>query len=127
MYDHSLVRRILMIFIFIFIIFNLFYSYALSCHNMVPVKFSAHHQTGHESRVRSFPHVEGNYALHVFIPGFVILHIPIYSMVLDSLVSRFVGTSYVMPLFCYISCIFILGCMFSKRNIHGTMAPNLSR
>lgn len=26
-------------------------------------------QTGQASRVRSFPHVEGNYALHVYIPG----------------------------------------------------------
>ncbi|XP_058104102.1 uncharacterized protein LOC131248070 [Magnolia sinica] len=28
----------------------------------------AYCQTSQESRVRSFPHVEGNYALHVFIP-----------------------------------------------------------
>lgn len=26
-------------------------------------------QTGQTSRVRSFPHVEGNYALHVYIPS----------------------------------------------------------
>lgn len=26
-------------------------------------------QTGQASRVRSFPHVDGNYALHVYIPG----------------------------------------------------------
>lgn len=26
-------------------------------------------QSGQPSRVRSFPHVEGNYALHVYIPG----------------------------------------------------------
>ncbi|TYG85180.1 hypothetical protein ES288_A13G032500v1 [Gossypium darwinii] len=28
-------------------------------------------QTGQPSRVRSFPHVEGNYALHVYIPVFI--------------------------------------------------------
>lgn len=28
-----------------------------------------HLQTGQPSRVRSFPHVQGNYALHVYIPG----------------------------------------------------------
>lgn len=26
-------------------------------------------QTGQASRVRSFPHIDGNYALHVYIPG----------------------------------------------------------
>ncbi|KAK8583746.1 hypothetical protein V6N13_109144 [Hibiscus sabdariffa] len=28
-------------------------------------------QTGQSNRVRSFPHVEGNYALHVYIPVFI--------------------------------------------------------
>lgn len=28
-------------------------------------------QTGQPSRLRNFPHVEGNYALHVFIPGYI--------------------------------------------------------
>ncbi|XXG78012.1 hypothetical protein AAC387_Pa08g2044 [Persea americana] len=33
-----------------------------------PQSLANYHQTGHGSRVRTFPHVEGNYALHVFIP-----------------------------------------------------------
>ncbi|TYG79734.1 hypothetical protein ES288_D02G160900v1, partial [Gossypium darwinii] len=28
-------------------------------------------QTGQPSRVRSFPHIEGNYALHIYIPVFI--------------------------------------------------------
>ncbi|KAK8586568.1 hypothetical protein V6N13_010157 [Hibiscus sabdariffa] len=37
-------------------------------------------QAGQSSRVRSFPHVEGNYALHVYIP--VLFLFVLYSTVL---------------------------------------------
>lgn len=39
--------------------------------NSLPGTFD-YSETGQPSRVRSFPHVEGNYALHVFIP----VHVP---------------------------------------------------
>lgn len=31
-------------------------------------------QIGQAARVRTFPHVEGNYALHVYIPGNSLFH-----------------------------------------------------
>lgn len=45
--------------------------YAHQLFAVLPTKGSIDHHlpTGQPSRVRNFPHVEGNYALHVYIPG----------------------------------------------------------
>ncbi|XP_042484205.1 U6 snRNA phosphodiesterase-like isoform X2 [Macadamia integrifolia] len=40
-------------------------------HRLPPPNSLDYLQAGHVNRVRSFPHVEGNYALHVFIPVYI--------------------------------------------------------
>ncbi|KAI3991557.1 hypothetical protein MKX01_040567 [Papaver californicum] len=39
-------------------------------------------EIGQGNRVRNFPHIEGNYALHVFIPGFSLLYLPLKFVIL---------------------------------------------
>lgn len=46
--------------LFFFFLLPLFFSYEGELN---------YSEAAHSGRVRSFPHVEGNYALHVFIPG----------------------------------------------------------
>jgi hypothetical protein len=44
---------------------------------------------GQSSRIRSFPHVQGNYALHVYIPGFFYIF-PLLIFLIIRVVENFV-------------------------------------
>lgn len=57
-------------------------------------------QTGQPSRVRSFPHVRGNYALHVYIPGlssFSLFFASPFSCLLNDVFSLLMVTVYIPP------------------------------